>query len=506
MSGVKRGPLIPSSRRIPSAGWEPPPWRGSDPNPVDTVRFNVLDNKSKYKGKSKRSTSAMNTSRSLNTGRPKSSARSTKSGKRSTKLNDSLDRDVINKNGESNRSIKTSSRKGSVCDPFEDHGISRLSIDSGKRPRPVVKLERPTRSPNATFKESSVEERSKAESVKSSMNAYVSVKAASLKSEKVSRRSSVVSNAKSSIVQKLMAKEAEIASLRSASVVAQDDNTEMGSVRGSVKSEKTFDENLSGEINSFESGKVTVKSENASVKSEKSSGKSTNVSLKSGIVSGKDEHDKNESVSFSIDNDQASVKSEKKSVICEIDSVKDEKLSVKSVSVSLQNVQASVKSETNSVKSGIESVKDRKTSVKSVSLSMENDQVSLKSEKDSVKSDKVSIQDENFDVDSEKNSVTTKNNEIVEDKFSVKMENSGLNDSTEKQTSVANTPRSSKSGKQRMIEAENSFELKPEDDDVIREEIVGDVSTVSSHVAVDESISNLHGKGWKIQASDDEDF
>merc|ERR1712183_822353 len=125
----------------------------------------------------------------------------------------------------------------------------------------------------------------------------------------------------------------------------------------------------------------------------------------------------------------------------------------------------------------------------------ENDQVSLKSEKDSVKSDKVSIQDENVDVDSEKNSVTTKNNEIVDDKFSVKMESSGLNDSTEKQTSVANTPRSSKSGKQRMIEAENSFELKPEDDDVIREEIVGDVSTVSSHVAVDESISNLHGKG-----------
>ena len=37
--GVKRGPTVASSRRpLPSAQWEPPPWRGSDPNPIDTQR------------------------------------------------------------------------------------------------------------------------------------------------------------------------------------------------------------------------------------------------------------------------------------------------------------------------------------------------------------------------------------------------------------------------------------------------------------------------------------
>jgi len=512
MSGVKRGPLVPTTRRIPPAKWEPPPWKGSDPNPMDTVRFNVLDNKSKYAGKSKRSTSALNTARSLNTGRPKSSARSTRSKKKSTKLNESLDCDVINKNMDSNRSIKTSSKKGSVCDPFEDHGISRLSIDSGKRPQPVVKLESNlVRSPNTTLKESYIEEE-KAESVKSSVKSVKSskvsrrssvvekgesskssFKSASVKSVNVSRRSSVASNAKSSIVQKLMEKEA---SLRSESVRAE-------SVKDSVKSESVSA--LEEEV-----GSVKLKSDsvdNASVKSEEKSVKSANISIKSGIASVKDEYNKNESVF--MENEQASIKSEKNSVKSGLASLIDKSESVKDANFLLENDQVSVKSEKNSTKSGQASLIDKSESVKDANTFLEIDQASVKSKKSSVKSavgsvkddynehESVSIVNDNASVKSGKVSISSEKNSVKgdeaneEDKFSVK--SSGL------KASVAGSHRSSVSGKQLIVEDDD-------DDDVIEEEIAGDVSAASSHVAVDESISNLHGKGWKIQASDDEDF
>lgn len=78
--GVRRGPLTQPSNRKPSsssAKWEPPPWRGSDPNPVDTMRYNVLNNTSKFvkknpsmiaSGKSPHKKSAnMNSARSLST-------------------------------------------------------------------------------------------------------------------------------------------------------------------------------------------------------------------------------------------------------------------------------------------------------------------------------------------------------------------------------------------------------------------------------------------------------
>jgi len=475
MSGVKRGPIVPTTRRIPPAKWEPPPWKGSDPNPVDTVRFNVLDNKSKYAGKSKRSTSALNTARSLNTGRPKSSARSTRSKKKSTKFNESLDCDVINKNMDSSRSIKTSSKKGSVGDPFEDHGISRLSIDSGKRPQPVVKLERPVRSPNATLKESSIEEET-AESVKSSVksaksskvsrqssaiekgeSSESSVKSASVKAVNVSRRSSVASNAKSSIVQKLMEKEASLRSVGAESV------------KGSVKSESVSALEAEGSV---ELKSDSVDNENASVKSVKNSVKSANISVKGEIASIKNDYDKNESVF--MDNEQPSVKSEKNSVKSGLASLIDKSESAKDASISPENDQASVKSEKNSVKSAVASVKLDYNEHESVSIV--NDDASVKSEKVSIRSEKNSVKGDEAN---------------EEDKFSVK--SSGL------KVSVAGSHRSSMSGKQQIVEDDD-------DDDVIEEEIAGDVSAVSSHVAVNESISNLHGRGWKVQASDDEDF
>ena len=38
--GMKQGPTIPSTKKpLGSTRWEPPPWRGSDPKPTDTLRL-----------------------------------------------------------------------------------------------------------------------------------------------------------------------------------------------------------------------------------------------------------------------------------------------------------------------------------------------------------------------------------------------------------------------------------------------------------------------------------
>ncbi|XP_076818163.1 F-box only protein 16-like [Clavelina lepadiformis] len=52
MLGIKKGPTTPSSKK-PLSGpkWQPPPWKGSDPHPIDTMRYNYLDNMSKGRKK-----------------------------------------------------------------------------------------------------------------------------------------------------------------------------------------------------------------------------------------------------------------------------------------------------------------------------------------------------------------------------------------------------------------------------------------------------------------------
>nr|CAB3245208.1 F-box only protein 16-like [Phallusia mammillata] len=51
-TGLMKGPSTPSPKK-PLAGpkWEPPPWKGSDKNPMDTMRYNYLDNSAKGKKK-----------------------------------------------------------------------------------------------------------------------------------------------------------------------------------------------------------------------------------------------------------------------------------------------------------------------------------------------------------------------------------------------------------------------------------------------------------------------
>nr|XP_039258747.1 F-box only protein 16-like [Styela clava] len=50
----KKASFAPKSVPIPAPKWEPPPWKGSDPNPTDTMRYNYLDNKQKDKQKNPR--------------------------------------------------------------------------------------------------------------------------------------------------------------------------------------------------------------------------------------------------------------------------------------------------------------------------------------------------------------------------------------------------------------------------------------------------------------------
>lgn len=165
--GMKRGPVVPSSRRpLPSAKWEPPPWRGSDPKPLDTMRYNVLDNSSKYAknspGKSKSTTasahhkkfsSTLNSARSLNIDRPKS-ARTPRTPKKinktPTKSEDTIlerpsSRTKQHESLQVSRSIESLDQTGKMKngkpdDPFEVNSITRQSIDAGKRPQPVAKV------------------------------------------------------------------------------------------------------------------------------------------------------------------------------------------------------------------------------------------------------------------------------------------------------------------------------------------------------------------------------
>lgn len=49
----KKASVAPKNVPIPGPKWEPPPWRGSDPHPTDTVRYNYIDNKAASKNKSR---------------------------------------------------------------------------------------------------------------------------------------------------------------------------------------------------------------------------------------------------------------------------------------------------------------------------------------------------------------------------------------------------------------------------------------------------------------------
>lgn len=38
-SGIRKGPQIPTTNKpLPRPTWEPPPWKGSDKHPTDTMR------------------------------------------------------------------------------------------------------------------------------------------------------------------------------------------------------------------------------------------------------------------------------------------------------------------------------------------------------------------------------------------------------------------------------------------------------------------------------------
>lgn len=70
-ASMKKKKAQVAPRSVPLAGpkWEPPPWKGSDPHPTDTLRYNYLDNQQKTK-------------RSKNPRRPKSAAESVLSSAR----------------------------------------------------------------------------------------------------------------------------------------------------------------------------------------------------------------------------------------------------------------------------------------------------------------------------------------------------------------------------------------------------------------------------------------
>merc|ERR1719322_275700 len=158
-AGLRRGPSAPSTKKpLPVGRWEPPPWRGSDPKPIDTVRYNYLDNSSKYKRigtpKSKQKSykkmsSTLNSSRDLNTTHQKSIS----DKKNSSPMKDQIKvlEESLNFESESqisrnlNKTMSPNALKTLMKSTNDDNkdlykNFARISIDAGKRPKPIEKV------------------------------------------------------------------------------------------------------------------------------------------------------------------------------------------------------------------------------------------------------------------------------------------------------------------------------------------------------------------------------
>ncbi|XP_078491684.1 F-box only protein 16-like [Ciona intestinalis] len=183
--GRRRGPSVPSHKQhLVAPKWEPPPWKGSDPHPIDTVRYNYLDNSNKNKNKkssgsidsrptsrqSKRPKSATGSAHQMSPHSPptlshfsprsnnkidtlnSSDLRNSRSVpttpvKHDTSLTQPLQDKLESSNkfelsstNETTRSINPSAVKSQSDAPFAAPDITRLSLDAGVRPKPVARI------------------------------------------------------------------------------------------------------------------------------------------------------------------------------------------------------------------------------------------------------------------------------------------------------------------------------------------------------------------------------
>uniref|UniRef100_H2YAF5 F-box domain-containing protein n=1 Tax=Ciona savignyi TaxID=51511 RepID=H2YAF5_CIOSA len=130
--GLRRGPSRASSKHpLPPPKWEPPPWKGSDPRPTDTLRYNYLDNSSKKK-KSSGPSGSRPTSRH---GKRPTSSRLSSGG-----LNVSSDTGVIDPHPQSPPVTHTKPPAEVTTPPTNPENppftpnLARLSLDAGVRP------------------------------------------------------------------------------------------------------------------------------------------------------------------------------------------------------------------------------------------------------------------------------------------------------------------------------------------------------------------------------------